>query len=135
MRSVLVVDDVYTVRMKTELIIRNTGSFSVRSVGSGAEALAAAGSNPPDVIVMDIVMVGMDGIATLQALRERGITCPVIAYTARQERHPGEFTALGFDGFISKAENIQALVSLLRMLLNRQARRHVTPRERSVGSA
>lgn len=124
MRSVLIVDDVYTVRTKIELILRNTGSFSVRSVGSGNEALMMVQITPPDVIVMDIVMVGMDGIETVRILRERGISCPIIAYTARKERSSGEFAALGFDAFVSKAENIEKLVSTLRILLNRKTRHY-----------
>lgn len=123
MSHVLIVDDVYSVRLKTELVLRNAGLFAARSVGSGEEALALLGTEPPDAIVMDIVMAGMDGIATLQALRARGFHGPVIAYTARRPRWPDEFESLGFDAFVSKAESFNQLIVMLRILLNRKVRR------------
>jgi two-component system OmpR family response regulator len=122
MAHVLVVDDAYTIRTRTELTLRNTGFFTVSSVASGAEALSAAAIFPPDVIVLDIVMAGLDGIATLRELRARGVTCPVIAYTARPERHTGEFFDLGFDAYVAKAETLSSLISTLRILLNRRSR-------------
>ncbi len=122
MSHVLVVDDVYSVRLKTELVLRNAGMFKVHSVGSGEEALALIALQPPDAVVMDIVMLGMDGIATLRALRAHGFHAPVIAYTARRPRQPGEFEALGFDAFVSKAENLNQLIAVLRILLNRKVR-------------
>jgi two-component system OmpR family response regulator len=122
MAHVLVVDDAYTIRTRTELTLRNTGFFTVGSVASGAEALTAAALFPPDVIVLDIVMAGMDGIATLRELRARGVTCPIVAYTARPERFAGEFFDLGFDAYVAKAETISSLISTLRLLLNCRSR-------------
>jgi CheY-like chemotaxis protein len=122
MAHVLVVDDAYTIRTRTELSLRNTGYFTVSSVGNGADALTAAAVFPPDVIVLDIVMAGMDGITTLRELRARGITCPVIAYTARPERYAGEFFDHGFDAYVAKTDTLSSLISTLRLLLNRRSR-------------
>jgi two-component system OmpR family response regulator len=122
MAHVLVVDDAYTIRTRTELTLRGTGFFTVSSVASGADALASTAVFPPDVIVLDIVMAGLDGIATLRELRARGITCPIVAYTARPERYAGEFFDLGFDAYVAKAETMSSLVSTLRIVLNRRTR-------------
>lgn len=104
--------------------MRNASTFTVHSVGSGAEALAALEDGLPDVIVMDIVMADMDGIDTLQALRDQGVTCPVVAYTACGEQEPGEFVARGFSAFVAKAEGLQVLISTIRRLLVRGDWRH-----------
>ncbi|NJP06196.1 MAG: response regulator [Chloroflexaceae bacterium] len=117
MANILIVDDVYTVRLKIELVLRHAGRHTVRSIGSGFEAVEAAQQPYPDAIVLDIVMAGMDGFSTLQQLREAGITCPVIAYTARRERYEGEFCERGFDGFVSKNDDIDTLLSVLRSLI------------------
>lgn len=114
MARVLLVDDVYTARSMIERVLSRVGGYEVQSVGSGADAVAAAVATPFDVIVLDISMAGMDGIATLQELRNRGLTCPVLAYTARTERTPGEFVAQGFDAYVSKNGNLSDLLATVR---------------------
>lgn len=121
MARIMVVDDVYTIRLKTELVLRQSG-YAIQSCSSGTEAVEAARANRPDAIIMDIVMADMDGFATLRALRVCGITCPIIAYTARRERRDGEFKARGFDAYVPKAENLSGLLALLRILLSRLSR-------------
>lgn len=121
MARVLVVDDVYTIRLKTELTLRQSG-YTVQSCSSGTEAIEAARANRPDAIILDIVMADMDGFAALRALRACGITCPVIAYTARRERRDGEFKARGFDAYVPKSDSLSGLLALLRILIGRLSR-------------
>lgn len=120
MAHILVVDDVYTVRLKTELILRHSGCYDVESVGSGQEAIEAALATPPNAVILDIVMAGLDGFATLRALRDHQVTCPIIAYTSRRERYPGEFEARGFNAFVPKSESINGLLAVLRLLLDQE---------------
>ncbi|MFV9505776.1 MAG: response regulator [Oscillochloridaceae bacterium umkhey_bin13] len=114
MARVLLVDDVYTARSMIERVLARVGGYEVQSVGSGAEAITAALATPPDIIVLDISMAGMDGIDTLQALRHNGLVCPILAYTARTERTPGEFVAQGFDAYVSKNGNLSDLLATVR---------------------
>ncbi|NJM06896.1 response regulator [Candidatus Gracilibacteria bacterium] len=100
-----------------ERILRHVGRYDVQAVGSGADALQVAQSNQPDVVVLDISMADMDGITTLHELRAQGLRCPVIAYTARAERAPGEFVAQGFDAYVSKNGNLSNLLSTIRDVL------------------
>lgn len=102
MARVLLVDDVYTARSMIERVLRHVGRYEVESVGSGNEALHVAGERPPDVVVLDISMSDLDGLGTLRALRAAGITCPIVAYTARAEQTHGEFVAQGFSAYVSK---------------------------------
>lgn len=118
MKRILVIDDVYSVRLKIELVLRHAGRFQVRSVQSGSEAIQVALAEPPDALVMDIVMKDMDGFQTLRELRSQGVECPIIAYTARAEHGSGEFASHGFAAYVSKSDNVSSLLAVLRVLLN-----------------
>lgn len=119
MAKILLVDDVYTARSMIERVLRHVGRYDVYSVDSGHDALAQAEANPPDVIVLDINMASMDGLHTLHQLRAHGIFCPVVAYTARTERTPGEFVAQGFSAYVSKNGNLSGLLTTIRELIGR----------------
>ena len=121
MIRILLVDDVMMARSMAERVLRHVGGYSVQSVGSGAEAVDAAQFSPPDLIVLDISMGEMDGIATLHELRARGIDCPVIAFTARVERTPGEFAAQGFSAYASKTGDLRGLIDTVRNVLKNTA--------------
>ena len=118
MAKILLVDDVYTARSMTERVLRHVGRYTVQAVGSGAEALVAAATDQPDVIVLDISMAKMDGITTLRELRARKITCPVVAYTARTEQTAGEFVSQGFSAYVSKNGNLSSLLAAVREALS-----------------
>lgn len=117
MTRILLVDDVFMARSMAERVLRHVGGYQVQSVGSGIEALEVAQVGPPDLIVLDISMAQMDGITTLHELRARGITCPVIAFTARVERTPGEFVAQGFSAYASKTGDLKDLLNTVRTVL------------------
>src|SRR5262245_56724895 len=120
MTRILLVDDVMIARSMAERVLRHVGGYSVQSVGSGGEAVQAAQFSPPDLIVLDISMSEMDGIATLHELRARGIDCPVIAFTARVERTPGEFVAQGFSAYASKTGDLRSLLDTVRNVLQQK---------------
>ena len=119
MARVLLVDDVYTARSMIERVLRHVGRYDVSSVGSGTEAIEQALRTPPDIIVLDISMAGLDGLRTLQELRAAGVGCPVIAYTARTEKTQGEFVAQGFTAYVSKDGNLSTLLATMRSVLGR----------------
>lgn len=121
MKRILVVDDMHTARLKTELVLRQTGRYIVQSVQSGADALKVVRDNAlPDAVVLDIEMAGLDGIATMRALRGHCVKCVIIAYTSRKERVPQEFERLGFDAYVPKLESMSGLIAMLQILLNQQ---------------
>jgi CheY-like chemotaxis protein len=122
MPKILLVDDVYMARSMAERVLTHVGRYTVRSVASGAEAIDAALSDAPDLIILDISMAGMDGIATLHELRERGVTCPAIACTARTEKVPGEFKNHGFNAYVSKTGDLSSLLETVRTVLSSRKR-------------
>jgi two-component system OmpR family response regulator len=122
MSKILLVDDVYMARSMAERVLTHVGRYSVRSVASGAEAIEAALADTPDLVILDISMAGMDGITALQELRERGVTCPAVAFTARSERTPGEFKSHGFNAYVSKTGDLSSLLETVRAVLASRAR-------------
>ncbi len=119
MATILLVDDVYTARSLLERVLRLVGRYEVIAVGSGEEAVRAALEAVPDLVVLDVMMSGLDGIATLQALRALGVACPVLAYTARSEQFPGEFVTRGFSAYLQKNGDLGSLLAMVRELLGK----------------
>ena len=82
---VLVVDDDPVVAQLLSALLLGAGA-EVRSATSGQEALAAIDADPPDVLVSDLYMPGLDGFALVRAIRERppeeGGRLPAVAVTA-----------------------------------------------------
>jgi two-component system, NarL family, response regulator NreC len=122
MPKILLVDDVYMARSMAERVLTHVGRYTVRSVASGVEAIDAALADAPDLIILDISMAGMDGITALHELRERGITCPAIAFTARTEKVPGEFKNHGFNAYVSKTGDLSSLLETVRTVLSGRKR-------------
>ncbi|WP_458526346.1 ATP-binding protein [Onishia taeanensis] len=113
---VMVVDDVASNRMLLQELLREAGVMSLKA-SSGEEALALAQSERIDLVLMDIRMPGMDGEATLNALRQLGgnwKTCPVIAVTAHaQEQERQRLLAGGMHDVLIKPVDAKVLVKLL----------------------
>lgn len=77
--------------------------FDVLACASGPEALEAAVTFAPDLLLLDVGMPGMDGIATLEQLRARGIGAPVVFFTSHvQPAELKRYRALGAMGTIAK---------------------------------
>jgi CheY-like chemotaxis protein len=102
---VLHVDDEPDIREVVELSLGLDPEFAIRSCASGADALSASDSWPPDLILLDVMMPNMDGPTTLKHLRVRPQTThtPVVFMTARaQSREIELFVSLGAVGVIPK---------------------------------
>src|SRR5712691_8857896 len=80
-RRVLVVDDEPKMQRVLEIMLRKMG-HDVLLAADGQEALKLAQSVPIDLVMTDLRMPGMDGLALLTALREQGIDAPIITLTA-----------------------------------------------------
>jgi two-component system nitrogen regulation response regulator NtrX len=76
-RSILVVDDEPNIRRTLTGLLEDEG-FDVKCSASAEEALEAIGKSPPDLLLLDVFLPGMDGIAFLEKLREKEIAFPVV---------------------------------------------------------
>ncbi len=105
--------------------------FEVDTAVDGEDALQKATANPPDVIVLDIMMPRMDGLTALHRLRSQAATAsiPIILLTARglpEDRVRG--LELGADDYITKPFDITELAARVRAVLRRtQAARDLSP--------
>jgi len=98
--------------------------FSTASVGSGEAALALLddGSSPPDLLVLDIMLPGIDGLEVCRRLRAGGNLIPILFLTARgsdADRVLG--LRLGADDYLTKPFVIEELVLRVRGILRRSA--------------
>ncbi|MEO0533468.1 MAG: response regulator [Cyanobacteria bacterium P01_A01_bin.123] len=104
-KRILIIDDDADIREATQLCLEITGHWDVLKASSGPEGIAIAQSETPDVILLDIMMPGMDGFATLQRLREKNSTqqIPIIILTAKaQSRERQSFGQLNVLSVITK---------------------------------
>jgi CheY-like chemotaxis protein len=90
LNRIMVVEDDPDVRTVVSLSLSRIGGYTVQMCGSAREALEAAPSFAPDLVILDVMMPGTDGPSTLKALRGIPATAatPVIFMTARA--HPRE---------------------------------------------
>jgi two-component system response regulator MprA len=115
---VLVVDDERALRELLHYGLEQAG-FSVRSVTEGSAAFPLLQAWSPDVIVLDVMLPGRDGLTLLPEIR-RLTTAPVVMLTARTEiaEKLAGFSA-GADDYVEKPFDLEELVARLRTLLRR----------------
>ena len=120
--KVLIIDDEPDVRSVARLSLGRVGGMDVIELPGGIEAVATAKAGKPDVVLLDLMMPEMDGVATLEALRSDPETAaiPVVFVTAKAM--PDEIRrlkALGALDVIVKPFDPMALAATLREILSR----------------
>ncbi|KDN18957.1 response regulator transcription factor [Amycolatopsis rifamycinica] len=121
----LVVDDEATVRELLSAALRFAG-FRVTSAATAREAVAAATAEPPDLVLLDVMLPDMDGFEVVRRLRERhpghGAPVPVLFLTAR-DRQSDKVTglSLGADDYVTKPFDLAELIARIRAILRRTA--------------
>ncbi|MEH6825953.1 MAG: response regulator [Motiliproteus sp.] len=112
LKRILHVDDEADIRVVTALALEALGGYSVESCASGVQALAAIEAFAPDLIILDVMMPGMDGPATLLKLRKlhSQAQVPVVFMTAKvQSQEIVQYLSLGASGVITKPFDPQTL--------------------------
>lgn len=105
LHKILYVEDESDIQAVARLSLEAFGGFNVRICSSGKEALELAPNYRPDLILLDVMMPGMDGPTTFQALRQAETTAktPIIFMTAKVQAHEVQaYKDLGALGVISK---------------------------------
>lgn len=120
LNSILYVEDDHDIQTVARLALEAVGGFSVRICSSGQEALdAVAQGFAPDLIVLDVMMPGMDGMSTLAALRKLAPTAatPAVFMTAKvQAGEVAHYRTLGALGVIAKPFDPMRLAQQVRQL-------------------
>lgn len=115
---ILLVDDEASIQRTMGLLLRSRG-FDVEIVGTGRDALAAVEADPPDLVVLDLGLPDMDGIAVCRRLRAAGNT-PIVVLSAR-EAEKDKVSALdeGADDYVTKPFGSEELLARIRAALRR----------------
>jgi two-component system response regulator MprA len=116
---VLVVDDDPPLRRMLERTLVAEG-FEVTVAPDGGAALVQAERSAPDVIVLDVAMPVLDGLAVCRRLRSKGLPTPILMLTAR-DAVPDRVAGLeaGADDYLVKPFAMQELVARIRALTRR----------------
>jgi len=128
-RSILVVDDEPTIAEVVARYLERAG-YETRTAADGPSALAAAASSRPDLVVLDIMLPGLDGLEVMRMVHENGgDRVPVILLTAKGEE-PDRIIGLrsGADDYVVKPFSPLELVARVDAVL-RRADSHAEPHE------
>ncbi len=108
MKKILIVDDELSVRDSLRMIFKK--DFQVIAATNGQEALEKVESEEPDLILLDILMPGMDGVEMLRKVRETHPSTPVIMVTATKTvRTAVEAMKLGAYDYITKPFDVEEM--------------------------
>lgn len=116
---VLVADDDRAIRESLARALELEG-YPVVAVRDGASALEAIAADKPDVLILDVMMPGIDGLTVCRVLRAQGDQTPILMLTARTEtsdRVAG--LDAGADDYLPKPFDLDELLARIRALLRR----------------
>ncbi|MFJ9154642.1 response regulator transcription factor [Streptomyces sp. NPDC102270] len=123
----LLAEDDRAIRHALERALTLEG-YRVTAVADGVEALAQAHRTPPDVLVLDVMMPGIDGLQVCRVLRAEGDRTPILMLTAlveTQDRIAG--LDAGADDYVVKPFDVEEVFARLRALLRRTSSDGMAP--------
>jgi two-component system, OmpR family, alkaline phosphatase synthesis response regulator PhoP len=133
---VLVVEDHQDIADLIRLVFERSG-HAVDALTSGTEVMAAVRARRPDLIILDLMLPGMDGLLVCQALRQNPATAPlpIIMLTARGEESDRlRGFEMGADDYVTKPFSPKELVARATALLRRIERPAAPPTQLRYGS-
>ena len=116
---VLVVEDDTEIRNLLAASLKSEGFF-VDTAGTGTEGCLLATTNPYDIIILDYMLPGKDGIEVCTQLRTEGITTHIIGLSAKSEtKNKVRFLDAGADDYVTKPFSFEELLARMRALKRR----------------
>jgi two-component system, OmpR family, response regulator len=122
LRRLTYVEDEPDIRAITEFALKEIGGFDLDVCASGPEAIERTPDFEPDLIILDVMMPGMDGIETFNRLRAipKLARTPIIFMTAKAMKHETDrYRALGVADVIPKPFDPIALADQIREIWQR----------------
>jgi len=120
-RTILVVDDMSQIRNILSFSLRKEG-YEIKVASNGIDALKyALGDKPPDLIILDIMMPGMDGYEVIKKIRASDTTkdIPIIFLTAKaQKKDVQKGIEVGCNDYVVKPFKMDDLRQKIAALLN-----------------
>src|SRR5436189_4606235 len=118
--TILIVDDEPGVRSALGGVLRDEG-YAVEAVGSGEECLERVTRGGPDLIMLDVWLPGMDGLATFARLRERQIDAQVVIISGHGNIESAvRAIKMGAFDFIEKPLSLEMTVHVVRNALRQR---------------
>ncbi|MCA8961453.1 MAG: response regulator transcription factor [Planctomycetes bacterium] len=120
MSRILLVEDEEDLAEGLAFNLRNSG-YDVEIVATGEDALSQVEARSPDLILLDVMLPGIDGVEVARRLRRSGFLEPIIMVTARN-RSADAIAGLdaGADDFVTKPYDLDELLARIRGFLRRQ---------------
>lgn len=121
-RILIVEDNALNLKLLRDVL--QVEGYATVEAATAEEGVAAAFATPPALVLMDIHLPGMDGVAGLRALRAdaRTATIPVIAVTASaMPLERAEIVGAGFDGCFVKPLDVDEIIDEVRRVIDRGA--------------
>src|SRR3972149_6408045 len=118
-RNVLVIEDDKDIARLLDLHLRDEG-YSVAVASDGKTGLAQALSKPYDIVILDLILPGMDGLEGCRGIRNRKDYTPILMLTAKStnvDRIVG--LEMAADGYLTKPFNVRDLLARVKALFRR----------------
>lgn len=132
MHTILIIEDDSTIREALEYNLRAAG-FDVAVAVDGLDGLEKALAAPPDVILLDLLLPKMGGLAVCEELRRRATTSRIIMITALgTDADKVKGLTVGADDYVTKPFNLEELIARIRAQL-RQAAPEMKPQVSAFG--
>lgn len=127
--KILIIDDDLDTLRLVGLMLQKQG-YNIMAASSGAQGLQMAFESPPDLVLLDVMMPGMDGYEVARQLRANGLTVniPILMFTAKSQLDDKVtgFEA-GADDYLTKPTHPSELQAHVKALLARSAKVKVNP--------
>jgi two-component system KDP operon response regulator KdpE len=116
--QVLVVDDEKALRDFTRRNLE-ARDFAVHTAANGLEALAIFNTQPIDLVILDVMMPGMDGLETLRRIRQTSLVPVIVLSALGEENDKIQALNLGADDYLTKPFGVGELLARLQAVLRR----------------
>ena len=117
-QSILVVEDETSIASFVAMYLKNAG-YTVRTSATGGDALTQVAAEPPDLVVLDLMLPDIDGVEICRRIRQRS-DLPVLMLTARDEDVDKIIgLEVGADDYLTKPFNPRELVARVKSILRR----------------
>ena len=130
-KKILIVDDESAILQTLRFNLERNG-YAVATAGDGRTAVALAGSEHPDLIIMDIMLPVLDGIEACKEIRKTS-DVPIIMLTARdQEIDKVLALELGADDYVTKPFSLHEFLARVKARLRRQNNNDAAARSEAI---
>lgn len=122
--TILIAEDYDDNRELLKLLL-TTANYEVREATNGYECVTSVRENPPDLIMVDLSMPGLDGWEVFRQLRSDSATAhiPCVAVTAHTDRDCEKALQVGFDAFVGKPFKTEEMLETVARLVRELAAR------------